>query len=138
MDNVHESMYARGRTTSDVSTTTHDKKWIYVDRSTHTHTHIYIYIYILSQVSLYHTYLASAKTHAGVVHVRAIYERALEHLPDDVVWQMALKFASFEAALGELDRARAIYRHASQFCDPRVKEESFWKVDKSIDVDMCI
>lgn len=30
-----------------------------------------------------------------------------------------------ERKLGEIDRARAIYAHASQFCDPRVNQ-NFW------------
>lgn len=30
-----------------------------------------------------------------------------------------------ERKLGEIDRARAIYAHASQFCDPRVTQ-NFW------------
>ena len=39
---------------------------------------------------------------------------------------MCLKFAEMERRLGEIDRARAIYGHASQFCDPRV-DSDFWK-----------
>ena len=40
---------------------------------------------------------------------------------------MCLKFATMEKSLGEIDRAREIYKHTSQFCDPR-KEAEFWKV----------
>ena len=39
---------------------------------------------------------------------------------------MCLRFAELERKLGEIDRARAIYAHASQFCDPRTHTE-FWK-----------
>lgn len=38
---------------------------------------------------------------------------------------MCLRFASMERKLGEIDRARAIYAHASQFCDPRINQ-NFW------------
>src|SRR3954463_8037941 len=38
---------------------------------------------------------------------------------------MCLRFAALERKLGEIDRARAIYAHASQFCDPRVNPR-FW------------
>jgi pre-mRNA-splicing factor SYF1 len=38
---------------------------------------------------------------------------------------MCLRFASLERKLGEIDRARAIFAHASQFCDPRV-DKNFW------------
>lgn len=38
---------------------------------------------------------------------------------------MCLRFAQLERKLGEIDRARAIYAHASQFCDPRV-DPKFW------------
>ena len=39
---------------------------------------------------------------------------------------MCLRFAAMERKLGEIDRARAVYAHASQFCDPRTNP-SFWK-----------
>ena len=38
---------------------------------------------------------------------------------------MCLRFAALERKLGEIDRARAVYAHASQFCDPRVNPR-FW------------
>ncbi|KDO33541.1 hypothetical protein SPRG_19174 [Saprolegnia parasitica CBS 223.65] len=81
-----------------------------------------------SQLAMYSLYVAKAQALSGVVHTRKIYERAMEHLPDALVWKLALKFASFETALGELERARAVYRHASQFCDPRLHEVDFWSV----------
>jgi hypothetical protein len=46
---------------------------------------------------------------------------------------MCLKFAEMERRLGEIDRARAIYGHASQFCDPRTSPE-FWKKWESFEV----
>lgn len=33
---------------------------------------------------------------------------------------MCIRFAELERKLGEIDRARAIYAHCSQMCDPRV------------------
>jgi pre-mRNA-splicing factor SYF1 len=47
-------------------------------------------------------------------------------LPDRQTAEMCLRFAALERKLGEIDRARAIYAHASQFCDPRVNQK-FWK-----------
>jgi pre-mRNA-splicing factor SYF1 len=38
---------------------------------------------------------------------------------------MCLRFAALERKLGEIDRARTVYAHASQFCDPRVNPR-FW------------
>ena len=35
---------------------------------------------------------------------------------------MCLRFAELERKLGEIDRARAVYAHTSQICDPRVSE----------------
>ena len=37
------------------------------------------------------------------------------------------RFAEMETKLGEIDRGRAIYSHASQMCDPRVTAD-FWQV----------
>jgi hypothetical protein len=46
---------------------------------------------------------------------------------------MCIKFAEMERRLGEIDRARAIYGHASQFCDPRV-DAVFWKKWEAFEV----
>ncbi len=48
--------------------------------------------------------------------------------PDQIL-DIGLKFSAIERKLGEIDRARAILVHLSQFCDPSKQEkESFWKV----------
>ena len=76
---------------------------------------------------MYTIYIAKAAANFGLPATRAIYERALEVLPDRQTAQMCLRFAQLERKLGEIDRARAIYAHASQFCDPRVHANGFWK-----------
>ncbi len=50
----------------------------------------------------------------------------MKSLPDAHVRDMCLRYASLERHLGEIDRARAIYAYASQFCDPRT-DVVFWK-----------
>jgi len=74
---------------------------------------------------LFTIYIAKATANYGLPATRPIYERALEILPDKQTAEMCLRFASMERKLGEIDRARAIYAHASQFCDPRVNPK-FW------------
>lgn len=41
-----------------------------------------------------------------------------------------------ERKLGEINRARAIYQHMSQFCNPRVREneEQFWSIWEKFEV----
>ncbi len=41
-----------------------------------------------------------------------------------------------ERKLGEINRARAIYQHLSQFCNPRVREneEQFWSIWEKFEV----
>jgi len=34
--------------------------------------------------------------------------------------EMSLRYAQVERNLGEIDRARAIYAHCAEICDPRV------------------
>ena len=72
-------------------------------------------------------YIAKATANFGLPATRPIYERAIEALPDRQTAQMCLRFAQLERKLGEIDRARAVYAHASQFCDPRVHANGFWK-----------
>ena len=71
-------------------------------------------------------YITKSATNFGLTSTRSIYERAIVALPDTEARDMCLKFAEMERRLGEIDRARAIYGHASQFCDPRTTPQ-FWK-----------
>ena len=42
--------------------------------------------------------------------------------------KMGIRYARLEKKLGEIDRARAIYTHASQFQDPQEDKYGLWKV----------
>ena len=77
------------------------------------------------KMEMYTVYIAKATANFGLPATRPIYERALEALPDKETAEICTRFARMERKLGEIDRARAIYAHASQFCDPRV-EPTFW------------
>ncbi|KAF7800335.1 hypothetical protein EIP86_011585 [Pleurotus ostreatoroseus] len=83
---------------------------------------------------LFTIYIAKAAGNYGLPATRPIYERALEILPDKQTAEMCLRFASMERKLGEIDRARAIYAHASQFCDPRV-HPTFWQEWNNFEID---
>jgi len=83
---------------------------------------------------LFTIYIAKATENYGLPATRPIYERALEILPDKQTAEMCLRFASMERKLGEIDRARAIYAHASQFCDPRVNP-NFWAEWNSFEIE---
>ncbi|RHZ79462.1 hypothetical protein Glove_145g19 [Diversispora epigaea] len=76
---------------------------------------------------MFNFYIAKASANFGVTYTREIYERAIEVLPDKEAKDMCLKYAELERKLGEIDRARALYAHASQFCDPRIVP-SFWQI----------
>ncbi len=74
---------------------------------------------------MFNFYITKSASNFGLTSTRPIYERAITALPDKEAKDMCLKFAEMERRLGEIDRARAIYGHASQFCDPRTIP-SFW------------
>ena len=73
-------------------------------------------------LQMFNIYVTRAAELYGVTHTRPIYEKAIELLNDDQAREMCLRFADLETKLGEIDRARAVYAHASQICDPRVSE----------------
>ncbi|CED82167.1 spliceosome complex protein [Phaffia rhodozyma] len=79
-------------------------------------------------------YIAKAAANFGLPATRPIYARAIEVLPDGQTAQMCLRFANLERKLGEIDRARAIYAHASQFCDPRI-HKAFWTEWNAFEID---
>jgi len=48
--------------------------------------------------------------------------------------QLGLRFAKLERKLNEVDRARGIYTHLSQFCNPTQYEQSFWRIWEQFEV----
>ena len=74
---------------------------------------------------MFNFYITKSASNFGLTSTRPIYERAIAALPDKEARDMCLKFAEMEIRLGEIDRARTIYGHASQFCDPRTTP-TFW------------
>ena len=85
------------------------------------------------RLDMFDFYIAKSATNFGLTSTRPIYERAIAALPDKEAKEICLKFAEMERRLGEIDRARAIYGHASQFADPRV-DKSFWATWESFEV----
>lgn len=83
------------------------------------------------RLSIYETYLARASDFFGIGKVREIYESAIEAqapegLSDQDTRTMCMRYAALECKLGEIDRARAIYTHASHLADPR-RDKTFWE-----------
>ena len=82
---------------------------------------------------MFNFYITKSASNFGLTSTRPIYERAIAALPDKEARDMCLKFAEMERRLGEIDRARAIYGHASQFCDPRTTP-TFWQKWEALEV----
>ncbi len=80
-------------------------------------------------------YVKRAIEFFGVGKVRSIYEKIIDDDDDDETKKNSLddhstkivcvKYAELEASLGEIDRARALYTHASQFSNP-AQDGTFW------------
>lgn len=85
------------------------------------------------RADMFNFYITKSASNFGLPSTRPIYERAIAALPDNEARDMCLKFADMEKRLGEIDRARAIYGHASQFCDPRTSP-NFWTKWESFEV----
>ena len=82
---------------------------------------------------MFNFYITKSASNFGLTSTRPIYERAIAALPDREAKDMCLKFAEMERRLGEIDRARAIFGHASQFCDPRTTPD-FWSKWEAFEV----
>lgn len=87
----------------------------------------------VDRFEMFNFYITKSASNFGLTSTRAIYERAIAALPDKEARDMCLKFAEMERRLGEIDRARAIYGHASQFCDPRTTPV-FWSKWEAFEV----
>jgi pre-mRNA-splicing factor SYF1 len=88
----------------------------------------------LNSAQMFKLYIAKAASNYGLPATRPIYERALQVLPSAPAAVFCVRFAALERKLGEVDRARAIYAHGAQFCDPRVNPD-FWAEWNAFEVD---
>lgn len=85
------------------------------------------------RMAMFTFYITKSASNFGLTSTRPIYERAIAALSDKDAKDMCLKFAEMERRLGEIDRARAIYGHASQFADPRM-DKAFWDTWEKFEV----
>uniref|UniRef100_A0A7S1J111 Suppressor of forked domain-containing protein n=1 Tax=Eutreptiella gymnastica TaxID=73025 RepID=A0A7S1J111_9EUGL len=88
------------------------------------------------RVHIYNQWIKKATEYFGVTSTREIFEQAISSLTDKFVPGMCLKYAETELKLGEVDRARALYIHTSQYVDPNnpVVSPDFWKTWHSFEV----
>lgn len=82
---------------------------------------------------MFNIYIKKAAEIYGIPKTRQIYEKAIDVLAETPTREMCLRFAEMETKLGEIDRARGIYAHCAQICDPRVCRE-FWSAWKSFEI----
>ncbi|XP_037051652.1 pre-mRNA-splicing factor syf1 homolog [Bradysia coprophila] len=82
---------------------------------------------------MFNIYIKKAAEIYGLPRTRQIYEKAIECLPEEKSREMCTRFSEMETKLGEIDRARAIYAHCSQMCDPRITSD-FWQAWKDFEI----
>lgn len=82
---------------------------------------------------MFNIYIKKAAEIYGLPRTRQIYEKAIECLPEERSREMCTRFSEMETKLGEIDRARAIYAHCSQMCDPRITAD-FWQTWKDFEI----
>ncbi|KAK9243469.1 hypothetical protein V1506DRAFT_544291 [Lipomyces tetrasporus] len=78
------------------------------------------------RAEMYRFFIKKTAATYGLPATRTIYERALELLPDRDCRELSIDFAEMEEKLGEIDRARAVWVHGSQFADPRIHPR-YWE-----------
>ncbi|KAJ6250743.1 pre-mRNA-splicing factor syf1 [Anaeramoeba flamelloides] len=74
---------------------------------------------------IFQVFIHKATKYFGITQTREVYDRSIELSPDKDLKYLTMQYAAMETTLGEIDRARAIYVHGSQFCNPR-SETDFW------------
>lgn len=85
-----------------------------------------------NRLDMYRLYVKKVEHFFGITKTRPVYERAVAELNDVHSRAICLEFADMEKKLGEIDRARAILQHGSQFADPR-KDPNYWRTWRSFE-----
>merc|ERR1740121_703110 len=77
-------------------------------------------------MELYSIYIQRAGDLFGVTRTREIYIKAIKKLADTYLPVMCLRFVALERRLGEVDRAREIFKYGSQYTDP-IAHADYWE-----------
>ncbi|EPZ34667.1 TPR-like protein [Rozella allomycis CSF55] len=85
------------------------------------------------KLQIFKVYITKIAQSYGLTFTREIYEKAIQNLNDSDAKIICLEYAEMEKKLGEIDRARALYSYAAQFCDPKTNPE-FWNVWNDFEV----
>ena len=86
-------------------------------------------------LQVFNLYISKATQFYGIARTREVYERAMERMaPGQLLVQLGLRFAKLERKLNEIERARGIYTHLSQFCNPSQYEATFWHIWEQFEV----
>ena len=86
-------------------------------------------------LQVFNLYISKATQFYGIARTREVYERAMERMaPGQLLVQLGIRFAKLERKLNEIERARGIYTHLSQFCNPSQYEATFWHIWEQFEV----
>lgn len=86
------------------------------------------------KLECYNFYIAKISDYLGITKSRPIFTNAIETFTGKDLVNIGLRFAHLERRFGEIDRARAIYAHISQFADPRDDDTRLWKTWNDFEV----
>lgn len=75
----------------------------------------------------YSIYIAKVAKLLGITKTRPVFEDALQNLPEKQILIIGRKYAEMETNLGEIERARGVMGHISQFTDPRDDNDGLWR-----------
>lgn len=74
------------------------------------------------QAEIFSVLIAKTASHFGIAKTRHAFDKAMDVLSGNQAVEIGMKYANIECKLGEIDRARGICVHLSQFCDPNKSE----------------
>ena len=85
---------------------------------------------------IYSILISKTSKYFGITKTRNFFNKAMDNLDKDHILEIGLKYISIESKLGELGRARSIFKHLSQFFNPtnEVLKEAFWDVWEQFEI----
>eukprot|EP00917_Polyrhabdina_sp_WS-2016_P022391 GHVP01048606.1.p1 GENE.GHVP01048606.1~~GHVP01048606.1.p1 ORF type:complete len:603 (-),score=107.11 GHVP01048606.1:55-1863(-) len=85
------------------------------------------------KLNLYILLVAKTQDVVSLTKTREIFEQGINDLDNDELVKFSKLFRSLEISLGEIDRARAIFMHTSEYCDPKTSKD-FWEEWKDFEI----
>ena len=88
------------------------------------------------KIEIFSVLISKVSKYFGITKTRNYFNLILNEIDSIQIVEIGLKYVSIEIKLNEFERARKIFEHLSQFCNPEIEEnvKTFWEIWRNFEI----